>query len=231
MLPSAVLQHIQHIASLGLPDGVAIPEILDTIREAVPAAYGTFYWTDAVGNTRDLYAPPAVLEEMARQNVYFLYLNRHVGDPDCTAAERRFLTAAHPYIAHALGPQDVQMGGLDPEAEREGTITVTTEGEILSVAGDALSILADIPEIRCEWRLVGDVIHGHLPVALAPLIEALLAPMERCVAFLAGSRKSPGEIAHQLGITEHTLRSYLKSVYARTGAEGRAALAQAVRGD
>lgn len=224
-----------------------------------------------------------------------MYLNRHVGEPGFTHAERQFLAAVQPYLAHAIGPQAERDGfAMDPEAEREGLVTASLEGEILAMAGEAGPILAEIPEVRDAGRTRAIPGRARLPQALQPVLQALaetaagrpapparlvlkrrwgefrvraypvlsahgehsgivslilshhlprevmmlrrifglkLSPMERRVAFLVGEGKSPSEMAAVLGVGEQTLRTYLKTAYARTGSQGRSGLAALVRGE
>lgn len=60
-----VVQHAQHIASLGLPPHVAIGEILTLMKLAVPAAQMSFFWTDPQGRPIDMWVEtfiPGALE-------------------------------------------------------------------------------------------------------------------------------------------------------------------------
>lgn len=358
MRPSAVLQHVQHIASLGLPDGVAIPEILATIEVAIPTLYASFFWTDPDGTATDVFAPADVLDQMARFSVDFLtldaskeptldkviaggavvdnasqlagrydlsrsvvlnevmpgmgvgmgldlvvrrdgaargvlYLNRDARHPDFTAAERRLLAAMHPYVSHALnGAREASVHhASDSEAQREGIVIATFDGEIVSLAGDAQAMLAELEPGRSARR-AGRTARDRLPPVLTPLIDRLadalagrfaeparlrltgrwgeyrtrayprdpvaggrsgeavivithhvprmvrmlrrvatlpLAPAERRVALAVAEGMPTAALARQLGISEQTLRGYLKSIYARTGVDGRESLADLIR--
>jgi DNA-binding NarL/FixJ family response regulator len=43
---SAAIQHIQHIAALGLPPEVAVPQMVDALQFVVPSATNCFMWLD-----------------------------------------------------------------------------------------------------------------------------------------------------------------------------------------
>jgi DNA-binding CsgD family transcriptional regulator len=352
---SAVLQHIQHIASIGLADVVAIPEMLATLELAVPAAYASFFWITRDGLPTRTHTPSSVLDQMARHTAGFealdpaleptldkvlavggtvgnlgkmarrhdlsrsalihevmprlgaamgldmviradgapravLYLNREVGARDFSAAEQRVLAATHAYFAHALGAPAGEPGAApDPEAEAEAILTVDRAGGIIAAAGAWPVILSDLarlepgdagtgrlpPVLRplldrqrmqaagClttparltiatphgEYRARAYLSHGeggggadqitvivahHLPRAVGMLrrLAALpLSPTERRVAFAVGRGEPNARVADSLGLTPQTLRSYLKSIYARTETDGWASLAALVRGE
>lgn len=356
MRPSAILQHIQHIASLGLADAVAVPEMLTALQLAVPASFASFYWIDRTGTIERVFAAPEVRAEMARFEVDLptldpryeptmhrilemgrmmdntvalmrtfdssrsvmvnelmpamrlavgvdlvmrrdgqpravLYLNREWDAPSFSPVERRLLAAASPYLTHALGPGRGDAGqSIDSRVEREAVLTVDREGAIVSGAGD-VDVLAELTgHSRARHRGTG--LPDRLPLGLMPLLDRLresangrivpparltltglhgeyraraypsetageagfasavvivshhlprevmllrrvlalpLTPAERRAAFLVGEGVATGAIATQLGISAQTLRGYLKSIYARTGANGRDALAALLR--
>lgn len=52
---SAAIQHIQHIASLGLAPRVAIPEMVDALQFVIPSSTNCFVWLGEGGQPVDLY--------------------------------------------------------------------------------------------------------------------------------------------------------------------------------
>ncbi len=52
---SAAVQHVRHIAAMGLPDRMAIAAMVDALEEVVPTRTRTFIWADADGMPCDTY--------------------------------------------------------------------------------------------------------------------------------------------------------------------------------
>jgi len=52
---SAAVQHVRHIAALGLPDRMAVAAMVDSLEEAVPTRTRTFLWADQDGMPCDTY--------------------------------------------------------------------------------------------------------------------------------------------------------------------------------
>lgn len=46
MRSSAAVQHIRHIASLGLPAQIAIPEMVESLQDVAPSRTNAFFWLD-----------------------------------------------------------------------------------------------------------------------------------------------------------------------------------------
>jgi hypothetical protein len=63
---SAAVQHVRHIAALGLPDRMAVAAMVDAIEEVVPTRTRTFLWADDDGMPCDTYDRdliPSVIDE------------------------------------------------------------------------------------------------------------------------------------------------------------------------
>jgi len=52
---SAAVQHVRHIAALGLPDRMAVAAMIDALEEVVPTRTRTFLWADEDGIPCDTY--------------------------------------------------------------------------------------------------------------------------------------------------------------------------------
>jgi len=59
---SAAIQHIQHIASLGLAPRVAIPEMVDALQAVIPSSTNCFLWLDEQGHPCDFYERHPIAE-------------------------------------------------------------------------------------------------------------------------------------------------------------------------
>jgi DNA-binding CsgD family transcriptional regulator len=84
MRSKEAVRHIQHIASLGMHQRIAIPAMVDTLRHVVPANQNPFFWSDGDGMVIDFYGDSVDLSAMESAMV----LNRHNTADDVPTMDR-----------------------------------------------------------------------------------------------------------------------------------------------
>lgn len=84
MRSKEAVRHIQHIASLGLPQRVAIPAMVDALRHVVPANQNPFFWANDDGLITDFYGENIDLVSMESS----MMLNRHNTPDDVPTMDR-----------------------------------------------------------------------------------------------------------------------------------------------
>ena len=72
MKQSGVRARIRQLCCLGLPGGMLVGSLLAALRELVPSEYAAFFWVDARGEMRNLYA-----ERLLPPEVMSLYFRRY----------------------------------------------------------------------------------------------------------------------------------------------------------
>ena len=80
MRKAAAVQHLRHIASLGLGGRIAVPEMLDTLGHVVPGVFNSFFWITPHGDLVDAYAPSVLLSAFEALVVNYDKL-RSAGEP------------------------------------------------------------------------------------------------------------------------------------------------------
>jgi len=87
MRPKEAVRHIQHIASMGLDQRVAIPAMVDALRFVVPANQNPFFWANSAGMITDFYGQGIVHASMESA----MMLNRHNTADDVPTMDRLLL--------------------------------------------------------------------------------------------------------------------------------------------
>ena len=83
-------------------------------------------------------------------------------------------------------------------------------------------------EARRELRKLGARAEPRGPAAGAIGGLAALSPREREVADLVTARKTNREVAHELFLSEKTIESHLRNIFAKLGASSRVDVARVV---
>jgi DNA-binding CsgD family transcriptional regulator len=104
MKQSAVRARIRQICCLGLPGELLMASLLPALRELVPSESAAFFWVDARGEMRNMYA-----ERMLSPEVMSLYFERYYDGRD-SSFRRAFLDrAGQPDGVVAITPDAQQM--------------------------------------------------------------------------------------------------------------------------
>ncbi len=107
MKHTAVRARIRQLCCLGLPGELLMPSLLPALRELVPSDSAGFFWVDAQGEMRNLYA-----ERMLPADVRALYFERYYHGAG--AAFRKG------FLARAQAPEGVVAASADAEMCRTG---------------------------------------------------------------------------------------------------------------
>jgi hypothetical protein len=78
------VRHIQHIASMGLAQHVAIPAMVDALHDVVPANQFPFCWTNEDGMVADFYGPDVIPQTLEA----LMVMDRHNTPDDVPTIDR-----------------------------------------------------------------------------------------------------------------------------------------------
>ena len=106
MKQSAVRARVRQICCLGLPGEILMGSLLPALRELVPSDSAGFFWVDARGDMRNLYA-----ERLLPPELMALYFERYY------AGEAAFRAG---FLSRAAAPDGVVASSADGELARSG---------------------------------------------------------------------------------------------------------------
>jgi DNA-binding CsgD family transcriptional regulator len=104
---SAVRARIRQLCCLGLPGEMLMPSLLPALRELVPSDSAGFFWVDARGDMRNLYA-----ERLLPPDVMSLYFERYY--------EGREASFRRSFLDRAAAPEGVVATSADHELAKTG---------------------------------------------------------------------------------------------------------------
>jgi len=107
MKQSAVRARIRQLCCLGLPGEMLMASLLPALRELVPSDSAGFFWVDARGDMRNLYA-----ERLLPPDVMSLYFERYY-----EGREGAFRKA---FFEHAQAPDGVLATTADTDMRKTG---------------------------------------------------------------------------------------------------------------